>query len=176
MPLNKEKLPNALTSKKDLPPPNLIKNPAEKRRGRDTIDIEGEKFFNELQEDIEDLKTADNFIQILLRKRFIDIDKPVSSAREKINERMKELEKTLESLRGRFARNPEIKHNEIDDEFEQLSIEEKDNIETELERLEITYKVLGHFLRAGIIAESDIFIKATEAIFSQIKKFTPSPQ
>jgi len=135
--------------------------------------MEGKEFFDELMGDIEDLKMADDFLQALLLKRIIILHEPVSSAREKINERMKDLEDTLESLLGKFARNPKIKHDEIDDEFEQISTEEKDNIEEELERLRVTYKVLGYFLRAGIFTESDTLMKAKEAVYAQIKKFTP---
>ena len=169
----KEKIPNALTSKENLSPPHLIKNPKERRGGRDVLDMESREFFDELIGDIEDLKMADGFLQVLLLKRIIILHEPVSSAREKISERMKDLEDTLEALRGRFARNPKIKQDEIDNEFERISIEEKGNIEEELEQLGVTYKVLGHFLRAGIFTESDMLMKAKEAVYAQIKKFTP---
>ncbi|OGN02612.1 MAG: hypothetical protein A2651_03015 [Candidatus Yanofskybacteria bacterium RIFCSPHIGHO2_01_FULL_42_12] len=168
-----EKIPNALTSKENLGSPHLVKNFKERTGGRDVLDMEGKEFFDELVGDIEDLKMTDDFLQVLLLKRFVTLHEPVSSAREKINERIKDLEDTLEALRGRFARNPKIKHDEIDDEFERLSIEEKDNIEEELERLGVTYKVLGHFLRAGIFTESDTLMRAKEAVYNQIKKFTP---
>ncbi len=173
MSMKKEKLPNALTSKENLPPPHLIKNPKE-IRGRDIFDIEGNEFYGQLAEDIEDLKKTDTSLQILLRKKMINLDEIVSSAREKINKRMGELEETLSTLKGKgFIRDPKIKYDDIDEEFQQLMAEDKDKMETELEYLETTYRVLGHLLRAGIISESDTFIKAVEAVFLQIKKFTP---
>lgn len=167
----KEKLPNSLTSKENLPPPNLIKNPKE-RRGRDIFDIKGEEFFNQFEEVIEDLKKADIALQIFLRKKMLNLDETVSSAREKINERMGELEKTLPALRGRgFIRDPKIEYDDIDNEFEEIMTEDKDRIETELEYLKKTYLVLGHLLRTGMVSESDAFIKAVKAVSIQIKKF-----
>lgn len=170
---HKEKQPNALTSKENLSSPNLVKDP-NKRDGRDMFDFEGQEFYGQLEEDRADLAKADIALQVLLRRKIINLDERVSSAVEKINERIKELEETLDALKGRgFARNEEIKRDEIDDDFEKLMDDSSDEMGTELEHLETANRVLGHLLRSQKIAVSDAFIKAVEAIDAQIKAFTP---
>jgi len=160
----KEKLSNSLTSKENLSPPNLIRNPKE-RNEREVFDVEGEDFFNQFEEDVKDLKTTDASLQVLLRKKMINLDEPISSAREKINNRITELEDDHQAfMRQSGAQNPETKNDGIDNEFYELMSVDKDNIKT-------TYRVLGHLLRAGMVSESDVLVNATQKIYSQIKKF-----
>lgn len=171
--MQKEKQPNALTSKEDLSSPNLIKNHKE-RRGKDSLDIEGEEFYRQLEEDKNDLVKTDVSLQILLRRKMINLGESISSASEKINERINELEETQKALKGRdFVRDKKVEYDEIDDEFAKIMDENEDKIGTELEYLETTGRVIGFLLRDGMIRGSDSFIKAVEAVYAQIKKFTP---
>ena len=171
--MKKEINTNALTSKENLPPPRLIKD-KKGRKGRDIFDTEGKELFDQLEEYRIELEKTGAFLQTLLRKRVINLDESVSSSLKKVNNRMKELEETLETLKNRgFVRDKELKYDELDDEFDELMTTEKDKIEEEFEFLQITNRILGRLLKSGMIRTTDAFIKAVEAVYVQIKKLTP---
>ena len=140
---------------------------------RDTLDMEGDQFFKEFVEGLSDMEKTDASLQILLRRRTINVDEAVLSALEKINGRIAELENTRKVLgsEGNVQRRDATQEN-VDDEFYKLMSRDKDKIETELDYLLATAKTLGYLLRNGTIITTDTLGKTTEAVWVEIRKFT----
>lgn len=171
--MQKEKPPNTLTSQEDVRLPRLVKDPR-KNRGRDVLDSEGKEFFDQLAEDIREIKKADVFIQSLIQDKILKLDETVSIALTKIDEKIRELEKTFEALdESSFVPNPDIKGDDVNEEFSQMAIQDKSTIERDLIYFKTTRDVLGHFLKAGILSESSTIKEVMRAIVEQIQKFTP---
>ncbi len=159
-------------TEKEVPPPRLVKDP-KKRGGTDSLDVEGREFFRQFEADIADLKQTDAALQVLLRRRVVSLDEPVSLALEKMNERAGELEETLEALEGRRGPIQKRERDEVDDDFEKIMDEDEDEARVESEHLEVVVRVIGLLLNAGLVKPTDTFIRAVEALSIQIKKITP---
>ena len=97
----------------------------------DIINTEEKDLFDQFVEDIADFKIADASLQILLRKKLVNLDEAIASAREKISKRMEELEETLLALKGgEFIRDPQTKYDDIDEEFQRLIANHKPKIKS----------------------------------------------
>jgi hypothetical protein len=137
---------------------------------KNSLDIEADRFFKEFERDIEELERVDAFLQFILKKGLVSLDETISSAIEKINQRMEELEETKNVLKRGKIKKKNFDQDDIDREFEELITNERSEIEEELENLGNLYRIIGYLLRSKEISESDLLIKFQETIFNLIKK------